>query len=77
VFLDLPWQDIGYNFLVGEDGVAYDGMGWDFVSHHIDPHNDYLSLGIAFIGTFNNSIPNDAALERTKLLLSCLVTKVG
>lgn len=23
------WADIGYNFLVGEDGLAYEGRGWD------------------------------------------------
>ena len=23
------WSDIGYNFLVGEDGRVYEGRGWD------------------------------------------------
>ncbi|XP_052217514.1 peptidoglycan-recognition protein SC2-like [Dreissena polymorpha] len=25
------WYDIGYNFLVGEDGNVYEGRGWKYI----------------------------------------------
>ena len=78
VFLDPPQRDIGYNFLIGEDGVAYEGRGWDYECNHVDPPLQSLSIGIAFIGTFvNGSIPNHLALNRAKNVIRCGVTKVG
>jgi peptidoglycan recognition protein len=28
------WSDIGYNFIVGEDGNVYEGRGWTKVGAH-------------------------------------------
>ena len=33
------WDDIGYNFLVGEDGYIYEGRGWGKVGAHTRHHN--------------------------------------
>ena len=33
------WSDIGYNFLVGEDGNIYEGRGWGKVGAHARGHN--------------------------------------
>ncbi|XP_041362856.1 peptidoglycan-recognition protein SC2-like, partial [Gigantopelta aegis] len=38
------WWDIGYNFLVGEDGLVYEGRGWDVEGAHARGHNSQ-SLG--------------------------------
>lgn len=33
------WSDIGYNFLVGEDGSVYEGRGWTTVGAHCYGYN--------------------------------------
>jgi len=38
-------NDIGYNFLIGQDGVIYEGRGWDVVGQHI-PGHDKTSIGM-------------------------------
>jgi N-acetylmuramoyl-L-alanine amidase len=40
----LEWDDIGYNFIVGEDGNVYEGRGWGIVGAHAPGFNSY-SLG--------------------------------
>ncbi|XP_053624693.1 peptidoglycan-recognition protein LE-like isoform X3 [Plodia interpunctella] len=62
------WDDIGYNFLVGGDGSAYYGRGWDIQGAHTLGYNKY-SIGIGFVGTFNNVSPSDKQLEACKKLL--------
>ncbi|KAJ8934533.1 hypothetical protein NQ318_009690 [Aromia moschata] len=48
--------DIGYNFLVGGDGSVYEGRGWEREGAHTFEYN-YLSIGVAFVGTFTTSPP--------------------
>lgn len=50
------WLDIGYNFLVGGDGLAYVGRSWDYIGAHAFGFNN-RSIGISFIGTFNSVKP--------------------
>ncbi|XP_016075615.1 PREDICTED: peptidoglycan recognition protein 4 [Miniopterus natalensis] len=66
--------DIGYNFLVGQDGVIYEGVGWNVQGSHTHGYND-IALGIAFIGTFSGTPPNAAALEAAQTLIQCAVDK--
>ena len=28
------WTDIGYSYLIGDDGNAYEGRGWEWVGSH-------------------------------------------
>lgn len=35
----LGWSDIGYSFVIGEDGNVYEGRGWDTVGAHTLHHN--------------------------------------
>lgn len=53
------WSDIGYNFLVDEDGKVYEGRGWLVVGAHAPNHNT-SGIGVCFIG---NNNPTDAAKE--------------
>ena len=45
------WEDIGYNFVIGEDGNAYTGRGWDNAGAHARSYNN-RSIGICIIGNF-------------------------
>ncbi|XP_013378923.1 uncharacterized protein LOC106150586 [Lingula anatina] len=56
------WDNIGYNFLIGEDGVVYEGRGWDFIGAHTPTWNK-KSIGIAMIGNFCDHKPNNIAME--------------
>lgn len=69
------WDDIGYNFLVAGDGSAYFGRGWDYIGAHTLGYNKY-SIGIAFIGTFNNEVPPKKQLDACQKLIK-LGVKLG
>ncbi|XP_045402316.1 peptidoglycan recognition protein 4 isoform X2 [Lemur catta] len=66
--------DIGYNFLVGQDGVIYEGVGWN-VQGSRTPGYDDIALAIAFMGTFTGTPPNAAALEAAQDLIQCAVVE--
>ncbi|XP_062275521.1 peptidoglycan recognition protein 5 [Scomber scombrus] len=65
---DRGFDDIGYNFLVGADGTVYEGRGWGVVGAHTKGYN-HDSLGIAFMGNFNNDAPSKEAISSVKQLL--------
>lgn len=62
------WHDIAYNFLVGGDGLAYVGRGWDYVGAHSFLYNN-ISIGISCIGTFNNITPSKTQLYALSQLI--------
>ncbi|XP_025095508.1 peptidoglycan-recognition protein SC2-like [Pomacea canaliculata] len=64
------WPDIGYNFVVGEDGNAYEARGWSEIGAHTLGYNNN-GIAICVIGNFNNHVPNDAALATVKQLIQC------
>ncbi|XP_012514372.1 PREDICTED: LOW QUALITY PROTEIN: peptidoglycan recognition protein 4 [Propithecus coquereli] len=66
--------DIGYNFLVGQNGVIYEGVGWN-VQGSCTPGYDDIALAIAFMGTFTGTPPNAAALEAAQDLIQCAVVE--
>ncbi|MEE2048130.1 N-acetylmuramoyl-L-alanine amidase, partial [Nocardiopsis tropica] len=43
------WSDVGYNFLVDSEGVAYEGRGWTVVGAHAAPRNTQ-GIGVCYIG---------------------------
>ncbi|ASU82424.1 peptidoglycan-binding domain-containing protein [Nocardiopsis gilva YIM 90087] len=43
------WADIGYNFLVDNQGNAYEGRGWLVIGAHAAPRNTE-GIGVCFIG---------------------------
>ncbi|XP_060557417.1 peptidoglycan-recognition protein SC2-like isoform X2 [Ruditapes philippinarum] len=70
------WDDIGYNFIVGEDGNVYQGRGWGIVGAHAGSRSiNKDSLGICVIGDFSKSVPNQAAQNAVKDLISCSVAR--
>ncbi|KAL4647374.1 peptidoglycan-recognition protein SC2-like [Arapaima gigas] len=67
---DRGFDDIGYNFLIGHDGTVYEGRGWGVIGAHAKGHN-HNSVGIAFMGNFNDEAPSSAALSSIQQLLQC------
>ncbi|CAK9827456.1 Peptidoglycan-recognition protein SC2 [Anthophora retusa] len=63
------WDDIGYQFLVGEDGNIYEGRGWGKHGSHSVPYNS-KSIGICMIGSFVGHAPNAAAIKAVQDLIS-------
>lgn len=47
------WSDIGYNFVIGQDGSVYEGRGWDNTGAHAPGYNN-RSIGICIIGDFSS-----------------------
>ncbi|XP_075771204.1 peptidoglycan recognition protein 1-like [Pelodiscus sinensis] len=68
------WTDIGYNFLIGEDGRVYEGRGWGTQGSHAKNWN-HKSLGFSFLGTFCKTAPNAAALNAAQRLIRCAVSR--
>lgn len=62
------FYDIGYNFLVGGDGAAYEGRGWTVEGAHLFGYNS-RSIGIAFIGTFIKTKPPEIQILACKKLI--------
>lgn len=62
------WADIGYNFLIGGDGYIFQGRGWDKLGAHVKSFNN-VSIGIAFIGLFEDKLPSNASLSAAQELL--------
>ncbi|KAL7300630.1 hypothetical protein TKK_0006617 [Trichogramma kaykai] len=62
------WSDIGYNFLVGGDGLVYVGRGWGVVGAHTLNYNA-CSIGISLVGTFNEVEPSLPQLAATRNLI--------
>lgn len=53
---NLTESDIGYNFMIGGNGFAYVGRGWDSVGPDARAYNT-KSVTISFIGNFSNVKP--------------------
>lgn len=64
--------DIGYNFLVGDDGKAYVGRGWGFVGEHTEGHNND-AVAIAAMGNFDSDEPSQKMIDALANLIACAV----
>ena len=69
------WPDIGYNFLVGEDGRAYEGRGWDEIGAHTYGYNDN-AVAVSVMGTYTSVVPGTAAQNALKNVFDCAVQQV-
>lgn len=62
------WDDIGLNFLVGGDGRAYEGCGFNVCNHTLAYYNT-LGICISFIGTFTeNKAPEKQLMAARQLI---------
>ena len=65
-------DDIAFNYLIGSDGVVYEGRG----SHKQSAatyHWNNRSISLAFLGLFNSRPPSDNALYAAEGFLQYLV----
>nr|XP_016925925.1 peptidoglycan-recognition protein SD [Drosophila suzukii] len=62
------FSDIGYHYLIGGNGKVYEGRSPSQRGAFAGPNNDG-SLGIAFIGNFEEQAPSQEALDAAKQLL--------
>ncbi|KAI8040293.1 peptidoglycan-recognition protein SD [Drosophila gunungcola] len=62
------FSDIGYHYLIGGNGKVYEGRSPNQRGAFAGPNNEG-SLGIAFIGNFEEQAPSQEALEAAKKLL--------
>lgn len=67
------WGDIGYNFLVRDDGTIYEGRGWLVVGAHAEGHNT-AGIGVCYIG---KNAPTDAAKQSIRALYDVACDKAG
>ncbi|XP_057580552.1 peptidoglycan recognition protein 3-like isoform X2 [Hippopotamus amphibius kiboko] len=68
------WCDVAYNFLVGDDGKVYEGVGWNVQGMHTRGYNN-VSLGLAFFGNKLGSSPSPAALSAAEDLILYAIKK--
>ena len=71
----LGWDDIGYHFLVGEDGRVYEGRAWNNRGAHARQHNAW-SYGVCVMGNFMDTMPNEIAIQAVKDIMHCGVLQV-
>ena len=67
------WSDVGYNFLVRDDGTVYEGRGWLVVGAHCPDHNR-TGIGVAYIG---RNEPTDAAKRAIRWLYDDACRRAG
>ncbi|XP_065163370.1 peptidoglycan-recognition protein SC2-like [Atheta coriaria] len=63
------WDDIAYNFVIGQDGNVYEGRGWGLTGSHATSYNKF-SVGICIAGTFTDYLPNEKAMNALKQLIN-------
>lgn len=77
------WNDTGYNFLIGRDGVIYEGRdgqglmdGDNVLGAHFCSHNSG-TMGICLMGNFNDVQPSEASLVSLRQLTGWKLKKEG
>ncbi|XP_067642465.1 peptidoglycan-recognition protein SB1 [Eurosta solidaginis] len=66
------FSDIGYNFIIAGDGNIYEGRGFGVQGAHA-PNYNRNSIGIVFIGNFENTTPSQTMLQNAKDLIAYAV----
>ena len=75
MILRAGWNDVGYSYLVCEDGRVYEGRGWNVEGAHTLGYDD-IAIGVCIIGDYTTRLPLPAAINATRQLLACGVEKV-
>lgn len=65
------WADIGYHFLIGHDGMIYQGRNLEFTGAHVRGKNEG-NIGIALLGDYNRDQLHPSQLRSLQKLLNAL-----
>jgi len=63
------WADVGYHFIVGQNGLIYEGRDIHARGTHVETYNTG-SLGICLAGNFMIQNPTDVQLQSTLALIN-------
>ena len=66
---ELGWADIGYHYLIGRNGVIYQGRPDSIQGAHSRGINNIHNLGIALLGNWHNQRPGRVQLEAAHAFL--------
>jgi hypothetical protein len=70
------WCDIGYHFLIGQDGKVYQGRVETKVGAHAANDNTN-NVGISFVGTYETTVPTTAVMDAGAKIIKALSTTYG
>lgn len=65
----LGWADIGYHYLIGRDGLVYEGRSAHAQGAHSGGANNVQNLGIAVIGNFSRRMPSASQMSALQAFL--------
>ncbi|MFW5878209.1 MAG: carboxypeptidase regulatory-like domain-containing protein [Myxococcota bacterium] len=63
--------DIGYHFLIGQDGKVYQGREESLLGGHVKSNNS-RNAGVSFIGTYTSAPPSQAMMSAGARVLSAI-----
>lgn len=70
------WCDIGYHFLIGQDGKVYQGRVENIVGAHASGANTN-NVGISFIGTFTSATPSNGMMDAAARIMKAMSRTYG
>ncbi|CAH1798702.1 unnamed protein product [Owenia fusiformis] len=68
------YSDVGYSFLVGEDGMAYEGRGFTTVGAHTRGYNS-RAIAISVMGNFMRRTANAGAQRAIQDVIACGISR--
>lgn len=84
--LDRGWADIGYHFLIGPDGVIFEGREFGMIGSHcggVPPagvrriFGNTGSIGICLLGNYDEETPPEVMLDSFAVLKKAIYTACG
>ncbi len=70
------WCDVGYHFLIGQDGKVYQGRVENIIGAHASNANTN-NVGISFIGDFTSKVPPDNMLNAAARVMKAMSRTYG
>jgi hypothetical protein len=70
------WNDIAYNWLVGQSGNIYEGRGWLANGGHTQGWN-FTSHAVCFIGNSDTDVPSEAAKRSLNIVIEESLKRFG